>query len=164
MFIRLTLGLAASLVLAGQVAAQAYFAGEDIEVTEGGTAVFIITMPIHQDFDVRYSYRTQDGSAKAGEDYQAKQGTVEILKNGPQTKRVEIQTYSDGDVWDAEFELVLFDRYIRSKWRDHTYTYKPVPAPADVRIRATIKDAQGGDSSYEDEKYGSGYTGSVFGE
>ena len=94
--------------LAWPVAAQ-QFQAPDIEIWEGETAVFEFTLPHAYGFAVRYAYTTRDGSAKAGDDYQAKQGHV-VFPADIQSAEVRVRTLYDDDIVDNQyFELVLSD-------------------------------------------------------
>ena len=164
-------GLGAALMLAtlAQPATAWEIRAPDITVKESETAVFTITLPIPRTTPSRFAYRTENGSAKAGVDYEAKSGHV-VFPKGKRRAQVRIETHQDGDANDEHFNLVLsnFQVQVPYFW-GHYWTSNPqmlsgTGGPVEPRtktVRATIIDAG---LSYEDEKYGPGYTGTVFGE
>jgi len=80
----------------------------DIMVREGEQAIFRFWLSSRLDFDVRYAYRTQDLTAKAGEDYEAKHGYV-VFPAGKPFAEVQVKTLKDDDIDNEHFELVLSD-------------------------------------------------------
>ena len=154
--------LTAALMLAALAspAAAGTFQAPDVEVKEGETAVFAITLPSTQSSTIRYAYQTENASAKAGEDYEAKQGQV-VFPAGVTRAQVEVRTYKNDDTNDEHFNLVLIRQQASVGW------WYSVPAPSTglpsfKTVRATILDQ--GRRDYEDEKYGPGHSGSTFGE
>ncbi len=68
-------GLAALLLAAQPAAANRMVSGvtaqlhvADVQVREGENATFILELSRTLDFDIRYAYRTQDATAKSGQD------------------------------------------------------------------------------------------------
>ena len=138
-------GIAALLLaaLAWPAAAQ-QFQAPDIKIWEGGTAVFRFTLSKDAyDFAVRYAYRTRDGSALAGEDYQAKQGHV-VFPAGTRRAEVWVRTLYDDDIVDNQyFELVLFDQQTQGHLRGSdawTSAYPVRDIPLTKTVRATIRN------------------------
>ena len=128
------------MMLAWPVAAEP-FRAPDIEIWEGGTAVFKFTLPSTNDFAVRYAYTTRDGSAKAAEDYQAKQGHV-VFPAGIRSAEVWVRTLYDDDIVDRQyFELVLSDMQTQGLLRGSnawTSAYPVKDLPVTKTVRATI--------------------------
>ena len=159
----------AALMLATPPAAAQSLMAPDITVKESETAVFTITLPIPWSVASRFAYRTEDGSARAGTDYDAKSGHV-VFAKGTRRAQVRIETHRDGDANDEHFNLVLsnFQVQVPYFWGQY-WTSNPqmlsstggLVSPRTKTVRATILDTG---LSYEDEKYGPGYTGTVFGE
>ncbi|MYA95882.1 MAG: hypothetical protein F4X91_05680 [Nitrospinae bacterium] len=92
-----------------QPAAAGQFRAPDITVNEGEVAVFRITLPRTYSFDVRFAYRTMDGSARKGRYYIAKQGHV-VFPAGTRSARVEVQTRLNPDRTKRDFKLALSDK------------------------------------------------------
>ena len=75
--------------------------------TEGSTLMFTVTLSSPSNRDVTFSYRSKDGTALAGQDYDAVRGTVEIPAS---QLRAVIQVPTLQDIvreGDETFELVL---------------------------------------------------------
>jgi len=136
-------------------------AAADIMVKEGETAIFAITLPYGGMTPVRYAYRTENGSARAGEDYKAKQGHV-VIPALMRTAQIRVRTYKDEDANSEHFSLVLSDMQTRKRgrWGTRSRSWATVFLPASMKLRATILDDSG--RSYDDEKYGPGHTGTVW--
>ncbi len=144
-------------------------------VKEGEAVVFKITKPRATYGAVRYQFRTKDGTANA-EDYVPKAGAVTF--NRHQTvKEVRVETRRDHRREGSEtFALVLHSPRVNwtPDWpdaRNWKTPYQDCPSkwyekfdrlPRTRTINATIIDPTG--TSYEDQKYGSGYSGRVSGE
>ena len=118
--------LAVPLMIGGLVAPQAH--AQDASATEGGTVRFEIEKPrtlsgAYVSRMIRYSYRTQNGTAAAGKDYKTAIGKV-VFSTGAQYAYVSVSTYSDDiDEGAGEtFRLQLTDPQImsgsgtRSQW------------------------------------------------
>ncbi|MCY3994836.1 MAG: hypothetical protein OXF07_01715 [Rhodobacter sp.] len=80
----------------------------DITVREGEDAVFELSLSRSFDFAVRYAYRTKDGTARAGRDYEAKQGHV-VFPAGRRVAEIRVRTHMDNIVDNEHFELALSD-------------------------------------------------------
>lgn len=71
------------------------------------SVVFEVTLDQPADAPVEVDYATQDGTAVAGEDYEAASGTL-VFEAGETTKRVTVTAYRDTDAEEDEsFALVL---------------------------------------------------------
>lgn len=114
--------IAAALMLATLVPTAA--AADVIAVNEGETTVVAITLPYGGMTDVRYALRTEDGSAKAGVDYEV-QGSHVVFPALTRTALVTVRVYPDEDSDSEHFTLVLSDLQTRKrgKWK------RPDPAP-----------------------------------
>ena len=97
----------------------------DPEIVEGDsgtkTAVFELTLSEPADSDITLSYTTADGTAKAGQDYVAKSGTV-TFKAGQTFAAVEVVVKGDTQVETNEnFSLVVTPNgYIQNGTEDST--------------------------------------------
>ena len=88
----------------------------DAEATEGSKVVFTVQKPNFSGYNstfrgsVRYSYKTVDDTAKAGDDYKAVSGKV-TFGVSTTSRKIEVKTYEDNvDEGDGEtFELKLTD-------------------------------------------------------
>lgn len=81
------------------------------DVTEGGTAKFTVTLDGPSGRDVRVSYRTADGNAVAGSDYEGKApGSVRTIPAGETTADIEVKTTDDtASEGDETFQVLLGD-------------------------------------------------------
>ena len=80
----------------------------DIKVKEGEYAIFTFSMSRSFDFNVRYAFRTENGTARVGKDYEAKQGHV-VFPAGKRFAEIRVKTHKD-DITDKNgFKLVLSD-------------------------------------------------------
>ena len=89
--------LAVPLMFGGLVAPEAH--AEDAAAIEGETVTFKIEKPmthfgVYVSRGIRYSYRTQNETATAGEDYETVIGKV-AFSIGAQYAYVSVKTYSD---------------------------------------------------------------------
>ncbi|MXV94825.1 MAG: hypothetical protein F4Z92_02885 [Gemmatimonadetes bacterium] len=137
-------GVIAALLVAALAwpAAAQQFQAPDIKIWEGGTAVFRFTLTDAYNFAIRYAYRTRDGSALAGEDYQAKQGHV-VFPAGTRRAEVWVRTLYDDDIVDNQyFEIVLSDQQTQVPLRGSngwTSEYLLTGLPVTKTVRATIR-------------------------
>lgn len=135
-----------------------------IKVVEGRTAQFAITFspPWGYNFAIRWSYETQDGTATSGEDYVAASGHV-VFPAGATSATVSVATKEDSVADDEEtFSLKLHTLETKGAQRgsnEWTSIWGVRGLPSQKTIHAEIVDR-----TYEDEKYGVGYTGMTFGE
>lgn len=141
-FPRAAAAVIAALMLAAPVqpAAAAQLQAPDIEVDEGKKAVFKITLPQAYIFTVRYPYQTQDGTAKNGRHYDAKQGKL-VFWAGTKSLQVEVQTRVNQDATTRNFKLVISEGELYSNqgpagWRWIGSSH----VPRHRTIHATIRD------------------------
>jgi sugar lactone lactonase YvrE len=66
----------------------------DAVISEGGKAVFVVTLSEPSAHVVKVDFTTVDGTAQAGSDYRAKSGTL-VFKPGETTKEIRIRTTED---------------------------------------------------------------------
>ena len=98
----------------------------DASAVEGEDVEFEVTLSVATDEAVTVQYRTEDGSATAGEDYMATSGTATIAA-GDTEATVSVPTIDDNSVEEAEpetFTLTLSD-------------------PSNAELSATMSSAQG---------------------
>lgn len=92
----------------------------DAEATEGRKVVFKIEKPNFSNGNFRatfrYSYKTEDDDATAGDDYKAVSGKV-VFKTNTVSRKIRVETYEDDvDEGDGEtFRLTLTDPQIRGR-------------------------------------------------
>ncbi|MCY4221992.1 MAG: hypothetical protein OXC65_00325 [Thiotrichales bacterium] len=116
---------------------------EDIQVREGEYAIFEFALSRSLDFDLRYAYRTQDGFAKAGENYQATQGHV-VFPAGKRFAQVRVKTHK-GRSGLRDFKLVLSDAQTHGYgmvWGQYVWTGRWVVSglPETKTVRAWIRN------------------------
>ena len=138
------------------------FQAPDIEVDEGEVAVFGFSLSVPFNIDVRYAYATRDGTAKAGKHYRAGTGHV-VFPAGARKAAVRIRTHEDAGEEDRDFELLLFNLQTRDRFYSPAWgtVLRIKRLPQRKTVRARIRDTT---IAYTREKYGSGYTGPIFGE
>ncbi len=142
-------------------------------VKEGGTVTFTIKKPRQTYSAVRYRYNTKNGTAGA-QDYETKHGML-TFNPFETSKTVQVRTLRDHLREESEvFSLLLHSPQVNwtPDWDDAWKNpYQPCPSkwyeafdrlPRTRVINATIIDYSG--TSYESQKYGTGYTGRVGGE
>lgn len=96
-------------VLAESLAVNA--SANDTTTTEGSPAVFTISLDERPSQDVVVTYRTADGSAVAGTDYEASSGTV-VIPAGSTSATVSVATFArPGDQGVREFTLEIDTPY-----------------------------------------------------
>ena len=131
---------AALAVMLAQPAVASQFSAPDIEVTEGQTATFTITLPHGLHLGIRYAYKTEDNTADAGDDYVATSGNV-VWSTGTTVATVSVDTKSDDVSDDGEtFKLKLSNLQttdIRGNWTSST-TDIPSGIPSEATITAEI--------------------------
>ena len=111
-------------------------------VPEGTVATFEITLPHVYEFDIRYAYKTEDGSAKASaRDYDPKSGHV-VFPSGTTTRKVGVYIIHDRDRNRGEhFYLKLYNLETRGFARGVDGWSSGVPVktlPSEKRARARI--------------------------
>jgi len=150
-----------------------------VTVTEGETARFQITVTPKSGNDgsgrVRLWYDTDGGTAVEGEDYETAHSwahNVRAWTGSPVT--VSVKTFEDGAVeGDETFGIRIRRVEVRatlswgaSYWRSTPNSKWNISGVTSATIIDATPQPQGSDGheSYEDEKYGPGYTGTVYGE
>lgn len=83
----------------------------DASANEGGTVEFTVKVPadwlnLGYTRAIRYSYRTEDDTAKAGEDYEAVSGKL-VFSDVDQSHPVRVRTYEDNTHWKKTETFVL---------------------------------------------------------
>ncbi len=116
----------------------------DIRIKEGQYAIFDIALSRSFDFDIRYAYRTQDFTAKAGKDYQAKQGHV-VFPAGRRLAEVRVKTLKDNVADNDGFKLVLSDMQTHGYgmvWGSYVWTgrWRVSGLPETKTVRAWIEN------------------------
>ena len=111
-------------------------------VPEGTVATFEITLPHVYEFDIRYAFKTEDGTAKAGaRDYDPKSGHV-VFPSGTTTRKVGVYVIHDRDRNTGEdFYLKLYNLETRGLARGVDGWSSSVPVktlPAEKRAKARI--------------------------
>ena len=150
--------------LAQSAAASSVLQASDITVREGSEANFTIALlpSATVNFDFRYAYQTEDGTAKDPEDYVGASGHVVFLA-GVRSVTVNVSTKRDYvDEPEETFSLRLYNMETRGLARgssEWTSDFAISSLPSEKTVYATIHE-----DTYESEKYGSGYSGSTFGE
>ena len=140
---------------------------------EGESVVFTIKKPRRTYSAVRYKFRTENGTAGAY-DYVSRSGVL-TFNRFDTSKEIRVQTLRDHRAEGSEtFTLELhspqvnFTPQIQGAWET---PYQPCPSrwyegfdrlPRTHSTTAVIIDLSG--TSYENQKYGAGYTGQVWGE
>ncbi len=119
----------------------------NIRVREGEEAVFTFVLSRPFDFSLRYAYRTQDGSAKAGKDYQARQGYV-VFPAGKRLAQVRVRTLKDDIIDNDHFRLVLSGAETHGYgmvWGQYVWTGRWVVSglPETRTVRASIRNVWG---------------------
>ncbi len=138
---------AANRMVSG-VTAQLHVA--DVQVREGEDATFLLILSRPLDFDIRYAYRTQDLTAKAGKDYVAENGFVEIPA-GKRLMELPIRTLKDNVIDRNRFRLVLSDPHTRGYgrvWGAYVWTdwWRVEGLPLTKTVNARIANALDGAS------------------
>ena len=137
----------AGVVLAGGAALtmpQAAHAA-DAGATEGDTMEFTITLGAAPNgWAVRYKYKTEDGAAVEGEDYDEATGTV-TFNSGVKQQKVYVDTIDDSDEEDPEvFKLKLYDQEVNGLYRGVTGWVTPTSSirsmPSTMTLKGQIQD------------------------
>ena len=129
-----TLALVLSALAGGLLAAQEVHAQNtsvDASGKEGRKVTFTITVTgfTTRDNDVRYSYRTKDGTAEAGKDYNSADSYVDFTPNNPRVGINIVTIEDDLEEGNETFELELYDRKVKGEypgdttWRSSSATY-----------------------------------------
>ncbi len=133
--------LAGSAALAMPQAAHAADAG----ATEGDTMEFTVKLGAAPNgWAVRYKYKTEDGAAVAGEDYENTTGTV-TFNSGVKEQKVNVDTIDDSEEEDPEvFKLKLYDQEVNGLYRGVTGWVTPTSnirsMPRTITLTGQIQD------------------------
>ena len=137
----------AGVVLAGGAALimpQAAHAA-DAGATEGDTMEFTVKLGAAPNgWAVRYKYKTEDGAAVAGEDYENTTGTV-TFNSGVKEQKVNVDTIDDSAEEDPEvFKLKLYDQEVNGLYRGVTGWVQPTSnirsMPRTITLTGQIQD------------------------
>ena len=132
----------------------------DVQVREGEDARFILNLSRPLDFDIRYAYRTQDLTARAGKDYVAENGLF-VIPAGKRIMQLSIKTLKDGVIDKNSFQLVLSDFHTKGygrvwgayRWTDYWHVEGlPLTLTANAKI-ANALDGSQARREPTDEKY-----------
>ncbi len=133
--------LAACAALGAPQAALAADAG----ATEGDTMEFTVKLGAAPNgWAVRYKYKTEDGAAVKGEDYEETTGTV-TFNSGVKEQKVYVDTIDDSDEEDPEvFKLKLYDQEVNGLYRGVTGWVSPTSSirsmPSTMTLKGQIQD------------------------
>ena len=133
--------LAGGATLAMPQAAHAADAG----ATEGDTMEFTVKLGAAPNgWAVRYKYKTEDGAAVAGEDYENTTGTV-TFNSGVKEQKVNVDTIDDSEEEDPEvFKLKLYDQEVNGLYRGVTGWVQPTSnirsMPRTITLTGQIQD------------------------
>ena len=128
------LALVLSALAGGLLAAPEVYAQNtsvDASAKEGSKVTFVVTVTgfTTRDNDVRYSYRTKDGTAEAGKDYNGTDSYVDFTPNNPSVGINIVTIEDDLEEGNETFELELYDRKVKGEypgdtaWRTSSATY-----------------------------------------
>ena len=114
----------------------------DVQVREGQDASFVLILSRPLDFDIRYTYRTQDSTAKAGKDYVAENGFI-VIPSGTRLMTLPIKTLKDNVIDKNSFKLVLSDMQTRGYgkvWGAYVWTdwWRVDGLPLTMTVKAKI--------------------------
>ena len=106
-------------------------ASVDADAKEGRVITFVINVTgfTTRDNDVRYSYRTKDGTAEAGKDYNLVASYVTFTPNNSKVGINIVTIEDDLEEGIGTFELELYDHKVKGKypgdttWRTFLATY-----------------------------------------
>ena len=137
----------AGVVLAGGAALAAPQAAHAVDTgaTEGDRMEFTITLGAAPNgWAVRYKYKTEDGAAVEGEDYDEATGTV-TFNSGVKEQKVYVDTIDDSEEEDPEvFKLKLYDQEVNGLYRDVTGWVTPTSnirsMPSTMTLKGQIQD------------------------
>ena len=133
--------LAGGAALGAPQAAHAADAG----ATEGDTMEFTVKLGAAPNgWAVRYKYKTEDGAAVKGEDYDEATGTV-TFNSGVKEQKVYVDTIDDSEEEDPEvFKLKLYDQEVNGLYRDVTGWVTPTSSirsmPSTMTLKGQIQD------------------------
>ena len=137
----------AGAVLAGGAALAAPQAAHAVDTgaTEGNTMEFTVKLGAAPNgWAVRYKYKTKDGAAVKGEDYEETTGTV-TFNSGVKEQKVYVNTIDDSEEEDPEvFKLKLYDQEVNglyrgvTGWTDSTIVIQGMPST--MTLKGQIQD------------------------
>ncbi len=116
--------------------------GADAGATEGDTMEFTVKLGAALNgWAVRYKYKTQDGAAVKGEDYEETTGTV-TFNSGVKEQKVYVDTIDDSEEEDPEvFKLKLYDQEVNGRNAREIETRAPAGESASRWISPTNSPA-----------------------
>ena len=137
----------AGVVLTGGAALAAPQAAYAVDTgaTEGDRMEFTIKLGAAPNgWAVRYKYKTEDGAAVEGEDYDEATGTV-TFNSGVKEQKVYVDTIDDSEEEDPEvFKLKLYDQEVNGLYRDVTGWVTPTSnirsMPSTMTLKGQIRD------------------------
>ncbi|MDK9559603.1 Calx-beta domain-containing protein [Marinobacter sp. M216] len=94
---------------------------DNVEVFQGETAVFTVTLSANQGSDLLIDFETRDLSAKAGTDYSSETGTIRVSAGDDQAT-VSVQTFDSGNSDQTEFFVVLSNPRTSAETQFGTFT------------------------------------------
>ena len=117
----------------------------DAVANEGHPVEFTVKVPadwsnLGYTHSIRYSYRTEDDTARAGEDYEAVSGKL-VFSNVNQSRRIQVTTYDDNTHWKKTetFVLKLHSPEISSPtWTGATWSPVQQGLPSELALIGTI--------------------------
>ena len=132
----------AGVVLAGGAALTAPQAAHaaNAGATEGDTMEFTITLGAAPNgWAVRYKYKTKDGAAVKGEDYEETTGTV-TFNSGVKEQKVYVDTIDDSEEEDPEvFKLKLYGQEVNGLYVGVTGWVTPTSSIRSMPRKMTLK-------------------------
>ncbi len=153
---------------------------DTVTVTEGETAYFNITATPkltgsgrYDNVPVRIWYDTDGGTAVEGKDYETAHSWAHNVQGfAGRAMTFAVKTFADDDVeGDETFNIRMrkIQVQVRSRWGQNFWRTTPSSSWNFSGVKtATIEDTtrppQQQQPTYEQEKYGTGYTGQVWGE
>ncbi len=121
-----------------------------VQVREGEDAVFKLILSRPLDFKIRFAYRTEDLTAKAGKDYVAEQGLF-VIPAGTRYMELPVKTLTDQVIDKNKFKLVLSDMETHgygTVWGSYVWTDRwriegiPETITATARIKNVLNEAR----------------------
>ena len=144
----LRFALAGVALAAGGVLVSPVASAVNASATEGNDVEFEVELGhAPNGWAVRYSYKTQDGSAVAGDDYESSSGKV-TFNSGVKKQKVSVETYSDNvDESSSEtFKLKLYDQEVNglyqgvTGWVDSTINLSGYGMPPTMTLTGEIEE------------------------
>lgn len=117
----------------------------DVEVDEGDTAYFKVSLSAKATKEVTFDYATKEHTAKAGDDYESKSGNNEAIPVGESSVFVAVRTMQDSlnekdesfylDISDVQNATVKDARGEATIEDDTTHEAKPKLSVTDVSVK-----------------------------